>query len=142
MRYCTSCHNLTAGTPLFCSTCGSTYDLRLCPRLHPNPRSAQICSQCGSRDLSQPEPEVSFITRWLWMASRLWGFIALTLVSLFIGLAFVHVIVTDIVLQGQLLVILLFVGLLWWGYTQLPARVRGGVGRMVGKQKKDGGRHH
>jgi RNA polymerase subunit RPABC4/transcription elongation factor Spt4 len=63
MRYCHNCHRITAGKPLFCSNCGCTYRIKLCPRLHINPRAAQICSQCGSRDLSTPQPKVPFALR-------------------------------------------------------------------------------
>ena len=58
MKYCFNCNRTTAATPLFCNHCGATYDLKLCPRLHPNPRWAEVCSQCGSRDLSTPQPKV------------------------------------------------------------------------------------
>src|ERR1700722_11165723 len=58
MRYCYSCNKITTGTPLFCNFCGRSYNVKLCPRLHTNPRSAEACSQCGSRDLSTPQPKV------------------------------------------------------------------------------------
>ena len=63
MRYCNQCHRMTAGEPLFCNFCGRSYELKLCPHRHPNPRNAEICSQCGSRDLSTPHPHVA-----LWLA--------------------------------------------------------------------------
>lgn len=50
---------MTPGKPLFCNFCGRSYDLKLCPRLHVNPRHAEVCSQCGSRDFSTPQPKVS-----------------------------------------------------------------------------------
>lgn len=63
MRYCHNCHRITAGKPLFCSNCGCTYYLKLCPRLHVNPRAAQVCAQCGSRDLSTPHPKIPVLLR-------------------------------------------------------------------------------
>ena len=63
MRYCHNCHRITAGKPLFCNHCGCTYQIKLCPRLHINPRAAQTCSQCGSRDLSSPQPKVPVLLR-------------------------------------------------------------------------------
>ena len=51
------------GEPLFCNFCGRSYDLKLCPHRHPNPRNAEVCSQCGSRDLSTPHPRTP-----LWLA--------------------------------------------------------------------------
>ena len=38
----------------FCTTCGSSFGVKLCPKLHPNPLAAQYCSTCGSRQLSRP----------------------------------------------------------------------------------------
>src|SRR5436853_4538857 len=58
MQYCNYCHRITAGEPLFCNFCGRSYNLKLCPHKHPNPRTAQACSQCGSRDFSTPQPKV------------------------------------------------------------------------------------
>ena len=66
MRYCNQCHRITPGEPLFCNFCGRSYDFKLCPHRHPNPRNAEICSQCGSRELSTPHPRVP-----LWLAPLL-----------------------------------------------------------------------
>ena len=44
MRYCHNCHKTTTGEPLFCHSCGSTYDAKLCPGRHINPRWAQSFS--------------------------------------------------------------------------------------------------
>jgi hypothetical protein len=60
MKYCYHCGRITTGEPLFCMFCGRTYDVKLCPRLHVNARFADCCSQCGSRELSTPQPKVSF----------------------------------------------------------------------------------
>ncbi len=66
MKYCYECGYTTAGEPLFCNYCGRSYDVKLCPKLHVNPRLAEACSQCGSRDLSTPQPKVHF--RWRFFA--------------------------------------------------------------------------
>ena len=142
MRYCTKCHHLTAGDPLFCGVCGATYNVRLCPRLHMNPRGAQVCSQCGSRDLSEPQPPVSFFTRWMLSGLQLLPFAVLMLLSLLLFFAFVQAVLTNQEVQGQLLVILLFVGIGWWVYMKLPHPIRTGVSRLVRRRKGDGGRHH
>ncbi len=63
MKYCHRCHKLTPGEPVFCNYCGSSYGVKLCARLHANPRSAQACSQCGSRDFSTPQPKIPMIFR-------------------------------------------------------------------------------
>jgi RNA polymerase subunit RPABC4/transcription elongation factor Spt4 len=57
MRICRTCRLLTAGNPTFCPSCGGTYDAKLCPNLHVNARSSSICSICGSRELSNPQPQ-------------------------------------------------------------------------------------
>jgi hypothetical protein len=58
MRYCHYCHRITNGEPLYCNFCGRSYAVKLCPRQHPNPRVAEACSACGSRELSTPQPKV------------------------------------------------------------------------------------
>ena len=54
MRYCPYCRRLNPGQPLFCRFCGRTWHVRLCPRGHENPISAQYCGSCGSADLTEP----------------------------------------------------------------------------------------
>ena len=63
MKYCHFCHRLTAGTPLFCEYCGRSYSVKLCPKLHINPRAALVCGQCGSKELSTPAPKLPFYLR-------------------------------------------------------------------------------
>ncbi|SRR6266567_980396 len=124
MRYCTACHRFTAGDPLFCATCGRTYHVRLCPRLHVNPRGAEVCAQCGSRELTQPEPRTSLGTAiGLRLLSYLPG-VVLLLASVWLFFAFLHVLLMNGEVQGQLLLILLWVGLGWWLYTHLPPGMR------------------
>src|ERR1700730_6826736 len=60
MKICYSCNRVTTGQPLFCNFCGRTYDVKLCPRLHTNPRNAEVCSQCGSREFSKPQAKLTF----------------------------------------------------------------------------------
>lgn len=59
MRLCTNCLQITIGKPLFCNRCGSSYNVKLCPKLHVNPRPAKVCASCGSKDLSTPQPKAS-----------------------------------------------------------------------------------
>lgn len=63
MRLCTKCYQITVGKPLFCNKCGSSYNVKLCPRLHVNPRAAKVCSECGSKDLSSPQPKPNLFLR-------------------------------------------------------------------------------
>lgn len=71
MKYCNNCGKVTTGDPLYCSTCGRTYDVRLCPRQHVSPRGAEICSKCGSRELSTPQPAIPVGLRFLALMARL-----------------------------------------------------------------------
>lgn len=62
MRFCTGCRHLTAGSPSFCPSCGRTYNVKLCPKLHVNDRTVNICSECGSRELSIPQPRLLLLS--------------------------------------------------------------------------------
>jgi hypothetical protein len=120
MRYCTGCHRFSAGEPLFCSNCGRTYHVRLCARLHVNPRNAEVCSQCGSRELSQPQPRTPFGSS---LAVTLIGYIpglVLLICSVLLGAAFLNVILTNSQVQGELLLLLLWLGIGWYVYTLMP----------------------
>src|SRR5947207_519430 len=124
MLYCNNCHRITAGEPLFCNFCGRSYNLKLCPHRHPNPRTAEICSQCGSRDLSTPHPRVP-----LWLApllvllSALPGLLLLAVtVLLLIGL--IQALFTNQQLLFQFMLLGLMIGFLWWLYLQLPGFLR------------------
>lgn len=54
MRYCRNCHKFTAGRASYCQFCGRSYGVKLCPRGHRNPRAANACAECGSKELSTP----------------------------------------------------------------------------------------
>jgi RNA polymerase subunit RPABC4/transcription elongation factor Spt4 len=116
MRYCYECGRITAGEPLFCNQCGRTYDVKLCPRLHQNPRGAEICSQCGSRDLSTPQPKIPMS----------WRLLALV-IQLGLGLLFFYISLTllvDLLRTPQFQELLVFTGVivsgLMWVYSKLP----------------------
>jgi hypothetical protein len=132
MRYCYECGRLTAGEPLFCNSCGRSYDVKLCPRMHPNPRSAEVCSQCGSRDLSTPQPKVSF---W-WKAGEL-------LVKVVAGIFLVYVSLMGFVallqrpeVQGGLFVLGILLGILWWLWSELPEWFRKLVRRSLKRKER------
>lgn len=137
MRYCYYCNQITTGKPLFCNHCGRSYNVKLCPRLHANPRSAEVCSQCGSRDLSTPQPRVP-----------LWVPIVEFLLSLAPGLVLAAItagvigfIVVELVRNTQMLLPILFLGaalgVLWWVWSQLPSWLRTAIYRML-KRRREG----
>jgi ribosomal protein L40E len=54
MKYCYNCKVRYPDTFTFCTRCGASFDVKLCRKLHPNPRHAEYCRVCGSSDLSTP----------------------------------------------------------------------------------------
>jgi hypothetical protein len=124
MRFCTNCHRFTAGQPLFCATCGRTYNVRLCPRQHVNPRAAEVCSQCGSHDLTQPQPRTGIGTALAVRSiARLPG-IALLAFSVWLFAEFFRVLLTSEEVQSRLMLLLLMLGMAWLAYTHLPPGMR------------------
>src|SRR3984885_5304859 len=116
LSYCYNCGKFTGGKPLFCGHCGRSFDVKLCPRLHRNPRGAEVCSQCGSREMSTPQPKIPLS----------WGLLA-PVVRLALGLGLFYVSLSLLVAlvrtpQFQELLVLtgFMVGGLWWLYSRLP----------------------
>lgn len=146
MKYCHNCHRITVGEPLFCSFCGRTYEVKLCPRLHPNPRTADVCSQCGSRDLSTPEPHSSFWTHFLERLVHVLPGIFLLLISVMFFAAFLQAFLTNPAVQGQFLTVGLLLALLWWLYVKLPRfvqrTIRKGIHRLTGRSGGHDEHHH
>jgi RNA polymerase subunit RPABC4/transcription elongation factor Spt4 len=134
MRYCYHCGRLTPGEPLFCQNCGRTYDVKLCSRLHVNSRSAEVCSHCGSRDLSTPQPKVPLWTKAFEFFLR--GVVAI--LSLFLGLVILLALLKGILgsPRGQLaLLVLGFLALaLYWLWETLPEWIRKLVRRSLGRK--------
>ena len=124
MRYCTGCSRFSTGDPLFCTNCGRTFSVRLCPRLHVNPRDAAVCAECGSRELTQPQPRVSLPTGLALRALRYLPPALLMLLSVWVAFAFVTVLLTNADVQGDLLFLLLLAGMGWLLYTHLPPGMR------------------
>ena len=142
MKYCYNCSRITLGEPLFCNFCGRSYEVKLCPRLHPNPRAAQTCSQCGSRDLSAPQPKIPFWLKPLVsLVSVLPGLVLLAVSVLFLG-AFVQVVLTDPAMQSRMMVLGLLLALLWYLYMKLPLFLRRAIHRLISKTSSDERQRH
>lgn len=139
MRYCANCRRLTAGQPLFCNHCGRSYDSKLCPSRHVNPRTAQVCSACGSRDLSTPQPRLPLLAApVIWLLSALPGVLLLLVsVMFFLGLAEALVSQRQMVLPHLFLTGLLL-GLLWLVYMHLPGFVRSLVRKLFARTARKG----
>lgn len=120
MRICYHCGRLTAGRPLFCTTCGRSYNVKLCPRLHPNSRRAEVCSQCGLRDLSTPQERLPlWFIPLAFLASILPGIVLLLISALYV-LYFLKHLIRD---PTSLLVPMLWgllLGLVWLFWIHVP----------------------
>lgn len=130
-RYCYNCNRITAGEPLFCNFCGRSYNVKLCPRLHANPRNSQICSQCGSRDLSTPQPKVPFWVPVLEFVLRIIPGAALAIVSVVAVVLLLLAIFTRPELLFSVVLLLLALGFLWWAWSQIPASFRRFIQRLL-----------
>jgi len=120
MRICYHCGRFTGGTPLFCNTCGLSYNTKFCPRLHPNDRRAEACSRCGSRDLSQPQPKPPFWFRPLMFLTGVVPGLAL----LFFSIIYFGYFLIQIFVNSSRLLILMFIGFLlgltWLLFMHVP----------------------
>lgn len=135
MKHCYHCGRITAGEPLFCNTCGRTFDQKLCPRLHPNPRSAEICSRCGSRELSSPQPKVSPVWRITeWIARMSLGTI-LTLLSVFLVILVLRGLLHSLAVQSGLFLLGCMLGVLWWMWSKLPEWFRKFIRKQLRRRK-------
>jgi hypothetical protein len=116
MKFCYQCGKMTAGEPLYCGTCGRTYDVKLCPRSHVNPRGAEVCSTCGSRELSTPQPQIPMSLRLMALLARLGIGLLLFYASLSLLIALIRTpeIQKDLVALGFLL------ACLWGLWSKLP----------------------
>jgi RNA polymerase subunit RPABC4/transcription elongation factor Spt4 len=136
MRYCHQCHRITTGEPLFCNHCGATYDAKLCPSRHINPRTAEVCRECGSRDLSTPAPRIPlWLSPMLYLLSLVPG-VFLLLLSIMFLIAFVQAMLSDPQLLGHFLALGLLLGCTWWLYMQLPEFIRKLFRSIWTRQKK------
>jgi hypothetical protein len=116
MKYCNQCGKMTAGEPLYCSHCGRTYDVRLCPRQHVSPRGAQVCSKCGSRELSTPQPKIPAILQLLALLARL----VLGLLLFYATLELLIALVRSAAVQHLLVACGILLAMLWTLWMKLP----------------------
>jgi hypothetical protein len=132
MKFCYECGRMTAGEPLFCNFCGRSYDVKLCPGRHPNPRNAEVCSQCGSRDFSIPQPKVSF-----WWKVLSW--LTRVLLGLLLGCFSLLLLITALLrpeVQHALLGLGILLAVFWWTWSQLPNWFRKLVWKAFERKKR------
>lgn len=116
MKYCYACGTVSPGNPFFCISCGRTYSVKLCPRRHMNPRYAEACSECGSRDLSTPQPKVSV---W-WKITELLVRVFLGILLAFVSLSVIVALLRTPVMQAMLIVLGFMIAALWAIWIMLP----------------------
>ena len=141
MRYCYQCNHITVGEPLFCNTCGRSFNVKLCPRLHVNPRSAEVCSQCGSRDLSKPQPRVPIWVPILEFVLSLIPGLFLALISIAVVAFAIHSILTSPQLMCWTVLLLIVLGILWWLWSQIPLWFRKAIHKMLMRKQNGEGRN-
>lgn len=135
MKYCYQCGRMTAGEPLFCNFCGRSYDVKLCPRLHLNPRTAEVCSQCGSRDLSTPQPKVSMWWHLFELLVRVLLGALLLCASLAVVLEVIKAILATPQVQAGLVVLAALVVVLWWLWSRLPDWFRKAIRNLLKRRQ-------
>ena len=133
MRLCLACHRITTGEPFFCNHCGRSYDVKLCNRLHQNSRRAEVCSQCGSRELSVPQPPGRWYLRFLLLLAAPLPGLILWFGTIVFFLAFLHVLFTDPRLLAPMMALGLVIGIIWLIYVHLPSPAKKGARWIVRK---------
>jgi RNA polymerase subunit RPABC4/transcription elongation factor Spt4 len=136
MKYCYQCGRLTAGEPIFCTFCGRSYDVKLCPRLHVNPRYAEVCSQCGSRDLSTPQPKVSIWWKVLERFVRVLLAILLTVATVAVLVALATEALSDPRGQAFMVGIGFLLGGLWALWSMLPEWFRKAIHNLLHRKER------
>jgi hypothetical protein len=124
---------MTEGEPLFCNSCGRSYDVRLCPRLHENPRGAECCSQCGSRELSTPQPKIPASWQLLAILIRL----GLGLLLFYATLKLIVALLLTPVFQMLLVYFGIMLAGLWALYRKLPEWMQDALRSLWHKEHND-----
>jgi hypothetical protein len=124
MKYCYACGHTTGGDPYFCNFCGRSYDVKLCPKLHVNPKIAQVCSRCGRRDLSIPQPKVPLSWQLLALLARILSGLLLLFLSFPVVLQFGIAFLTRSDIYKPLLILALLLVPSWFLWAMLPTFLR------------------
>jgi RNA polymerase subunit RPABC4/transcription elongation factor Spt4 len=139
MKYCYNCNKITPGEPLFCNYCGRSYNVKLCPRRHVNPRAAEACSQCGSRDLSTPQPRVPLWVPLVEFAVSLVPGVFLSVISIAAVVFVINAVAQRPDLLFALLMLFVALGILWWVWSQLPQWFRTAIYKVLKRRRDSGG---
>jgi len=137
MKYCYNCNRVTIGEPLFCNFCGRSYDVKLCPKLHVNPRQAQVCSACGNHDLTTPQPKVPFWAKMLLVVLTLIPGAIVSFISIVLVMVFIERFLGKQDMMMGLALIEFILGALWWGWTEIPLQFRKTIHRWLKRHDRD-----
>jgi hypothetical protein len=137
MKYCYNCNRITPGEPLFCSSCGRTYNHKICAHKHLNPRHAMVCSQCGSREFSTPQPKVPWWAPALEFALASVPGLILVAASVAAIAAIVDALSRNPEFLFSLAVPVGLLGILWWMWLQLPRWFREAIHKLL-TSRRDG----
>ena len=140
MRYCYNCNRVTPGEPLFCNSCGRSYNVKLCPRQHKNPRNAQACSQCGSRDLSTPAPKPPVWISFVIFLVSLVPAVLLSLASLLFGLGLLRTLFVNPRMLVSFIFLAVALTVLWAMWKRLPLALRQFIRKQILNREKERGR--
>ena len=122
---------------MFCNFCAHSYDFKLCPHRHPNPRNAEACSECGSRELSTPHPRVPlWLSMLLVLLSALPGLLLLAVTALLL-VGFIQALISSPQMQFQFMLVGLMLAFLWYLYLQLPHFLRRLVSKLFRRSHGD-----
>ena len=106
--------------------------------MHPNPRTAEVCSRCGSHDLSLPQPRVPL---WVPILERLASVIPgtfLGLISFIIATALLVAVVQRPAMIAPLVLLAIPLGILWGMWTELPKWFRNAVFKLLKRRREHG----
>ena len=132
MKFCYACGTITPGEPLYCSKCACTYDVKLCPRHHANARGAEACIQCGSKDLSKPQPRIPAGLQLLALMTRL----ALGLLLFYATLALLIALLRAREVQQFFVAMGILLAVLWGLWTKLPDWFQEGIRDFVIRRRE------
>ena len=89
-----------------------------------NSRAAEVCSRCGSRELSTPQPKVSGLLRFAAFTAGLAARVLLVVAGLTVGLAILNLLLATPQFQAGLVALAILLGILAWFWTELPEWLR------------------
>lgn len=131
MKRCTACFRYGRSNTQYCSHCGRSFNVRICPRGHINPRGVSFCTECGSADLSTPGPPAGFLFYLSDWALKLMIFAGLGIVFLTLALGLIYFIDWSAI-APRLALLAVMLGFLYWTTTLLPGPVKK-LGKAAGK---------